>query len=128
MARRSGLNWLAGGAAGTMLVPALAVGTGMPFVVACAAGVLAGGGLVLLLAPATPFKALDASGAAKGKIEFARDLLTEAEPSAERLESAAKGIRADVVAERVHTWRASRAAYSRRLQRMRCGSTGHAGF
>jgi 5-bromo-4-chloroindolyl phosphate hydrolysis protein len=52
--------------------------------------------------PGTAFKALDASGVAKSKIEFARELLTEAEPSVERLESAAKGIRAEVVVERVH--------------------------
>jgi 5-bromo-4-chloroindolyl phosphate hydrolysis protein len=101
MIGRSGLNWLAGGAAGAVLVPVLALGVGIPFVVACAASVLAGGGLVLLLAPATRFKALDASGVAKGKIEFARELLTEADPFVVQLESAAKGIRATTVAERV---------------------------
>jgi len=102
MARRSGLNWLAGGAAGAILVPVLAVGVGIPFVLACSAGILAGGGVVLLLAPRTPFRALDASGVAKGKIEFARELLTEADPAVERLECAAKGIRTEVVAKRVH--------------------------
>lgn len=101
MAVRSGLNWLAGGAAGAAVVPVLALGVGIPFVVACAAGVLAGGGLVLLLAPGTRFKALDASGVAKGKIEFARELLTEADPFVAQLESAAKGIRAKTVAGRV---------------------------
>jgi 5-bromo-4-chloroindolyl phosphate hydrolysis protein len=101
MAGRSGLNWLAGGAAGAVLVPVLAVGVGIPFVVACAVGALAGGGLVLLLAPGTPFRALDASGVARGKIEFARELLTEADPFVERLESASKGIRAKTVAGRV---------------------------
>ena len=65
MARRSGLNWLAGGAAGAILVPVLAVGVGIPFVLACSAGILAGGGVVLLLAPRTPFRALDASGVAQ---------------------------------------------------------------
>jgi hypothetical protein len=33
------------------------------------------------------FKALEASGLARGKIEFARELLTEADPLVERLES-----------------------------------------
>jgi 5-bromo-4-chloroindolyl phosphate hydrolysis protein len=101
MAVPSGLNWLAGGAAGAVVVPLLALGIGLPFVVACAAGALAGGGLVLLLAPGTPFKALDASGVARGKIEFARELLTEADPFVERLEAAAKAIRAKTVAHRV---------------------------
>jgi 5-bromo-4-chloroindolyl phosphate hydrolysis protein len=101
MAGHSGLNWLAGGAAGAILVPALALGVGIPFVASCAVAVLAGSGLVLVLAPGTRFKALDASGVAKGKIEFARELLTEADPFVERLESAAKGIRAKTVAGRV---------------------------
>jgi 5-bromo-4-chloroindolyl phosphate hydrolysis protein len=101
MAGRSGLNWLAGGVAGAILVPTLALGVGIPFVMACATGVLAGGGLVLLLAPGTRFKALDASGVAKGKIEFARELLIEADPFVTQLESAAKGIRAKTVAGRL---------------------------
>jgi 5-bromo-4-chloroindolyl phosphate hydrolysis protein len=101
MAAPSGLNWLAGGAAGAVLVPLLALGAGLPFLVACAAGALAGGGVVLLLAPGTRFRALEASGLAKGKIEFARELLTEADPLVERLEAAAKAIRAKNVAERV---------------------------
>jgi len=101
MAERSGLNWLAGGAAGAILVPALALVAGLPFLVACAVGALAGGGVVLLLTPATRFKALEASGLARGKIEFARELLTEADPLVERLEEAAKAIRAKSIAERV---------------------------
>lgn len=101
MGGRSGLNWLAGGAAGAVLVPVLALGLGIPFVVACAVGVLAGGGVVLLLAPGTPFRALDASGVARSRIEFARELLTEADPCVDRLEAAAKAIQAEAVAERV---------------------------
>jgi 5-bromo-4-chloroindolyl phosphate hydrolysis protein len=102
MAGRSGLNWLAGGAAGAVLVPLLALGIGLPFLMACAASLLAGGGIVVLLAPATRFRALDASGVARGKIEFARELLTEADPFVDRLEAAGKAIRAKTVAERVH--------------------------
>jgi len=101
MGERSGLNWLAGGGAGALLVPVLALGVGLPFLVACAAGALAGGGLVLLFAPATRFKALEASGLARGKIEFARELLTEADPFVERLETTARAIRAKAIAERV---------------------------
>jgi 5-bromo-4-chloroindolyl phosphate hydrolysis protein len=101
MAGRSGLNWLAGGAAAAILVPVLALGPGLPFWIACIASVLAGGGLVLLLAPATRFKALDASGVARGKIAFARELLTEADPFISRLEAAAKAIRAKTAVDRV---------------------------
>jgi 5-bromo-4-chloroindolyl phosphate hydrolysis protein len=102
MTGRSGLNWLAGGAAAAILVPVLALGPGLPFWMACIASGLAGGGLVVLLAPATRFKALDASGVARGKIEFARELLTEADPFVGRLEAAAKAIQARMVADRVH--------------------------
>jgi len=97
----SGLNWLVGGAAGAVLVPMLALGAGLPFLVACGAGALMAGGVVLLLAPGTRFKALEASGIARGKIEFARELLIEADPLVSRLETAAKAIRAKTVAERV---------------------------
>jgi 5-bromo-4-chloroindolyl phosphate hydrolysis protein len=101
MAGPSGLNWLVGGAAGAVLVPMLALGAGLPFLVACGAGALMAGGVVLLLAPGTRFKALEASGIARGKIEFARELLIEADPLVSRLETAAKAIRAKTVAERV---------------------------
>src|SRR6266478_552462 len=101
MAGRSGLNWLAGGAAAAILVPVLALGPGLPFWIACIASALAGGGLVILLAPATRFKALDASGVARGKIAFARELLTEADPFISRLEAAAKAIRAKTDVDRV---------------------------
>jgi len=79
----------------------LALGAGLPFLVACGAGALMAGGVVLLLAPGTRFKALEASGIARGKIEFARELLIEADPLVSRLETAAKAIRAKTVAERV---------------------------
>jgi 5-bromo-4-chloroindolyl phosphate hydrolysis protein len=101
MAGPSGLNWLAGGAAGAVVIPVLALGVGLPFLVACVAGALAGGGVVLLLAPGTRFKALEASGIAKGKIEFARELLTEADPYVEKLEAFSRHIRSKTVADRV---------------------------
>jgi 5-bromo-4-chloroindolyl phosphate hydrolysis protein len=101
MAGRSGFNWLAGGAAAAILVPVLALGPGLPFWIACIASAMAGGGLVVLLAPAARFKALDASGVARGKIEFARELLTEADPLVGRLEAAAKAIQAKTVVDRV---------------------------
>ena len=60
----------------------LAIGVGLPFWLAGWSRSLAGGGLVVLLAPRQLFEGLDASGVARGKIELARELLTEAQPLA----------------------------------------------
>src|SRR5262245_40271746 len=97
----SGINWIAGGAAAAVLLPLLAIGVGMPFWIACIVSALAGGGIVVVLAPRDRFAALDASGIGRSKIEFARELLTEAEPFADRMDKAAAAIRAPKVAERV---------------------------
>ncbi|WP_027584443.1 5-bromo-4-chloroindolyl phosphate hydrolysis family protein [Bradyrhizobium sp. Ai1a-2] len=97
----SGLGWIAGGAAAAILLPGLAIGVGMPFWIALLVSALAGGGIVALMAPRRRFAELDASGAARGRIEFARELLTEAEPLTERMEAAAAAIRTRPVAERV---------------------------
>jgi 5-bromo-4-chloroindolyl phosphate hydrolysis protein len=104
-----GTNWIAGGAAAAVLLPVLVIGVGMPFWIACIIGAAAGGGLAVLLSPRKLFEGLDASGAARGKIEFARELLTDAEPLAVRLEVAVSSIRTPKVAERVrHLARVSR--------------------
>ncbi|MFH0299576.1 5-bromo-4-chloroindolyl phosphate hydrolysis family protein [Bradyrhizobium sp. 31Argb] len=97
----SGLGWIAGGAAAAILLPSLAIGVGMPFWIALLVSALAGGGVVAVMAPRRRFAELDASGAARGRIEFARELLTEAEPLTERMETAAAAIRTRAVAERV---------------------------
>jgi 5-bromo-4-chloroindolyl phosphate hydrolysis protein len=97
----SGLNWIAGGAAAAVLLPLLAVGVGMPFWIAGVVSAAAGGGLVVLFSPRKLFEQLDASGVAQGKIEFARDLLTDAEPFAVRLEIAVNSIRTPKVTDRV---------------------------
>ena len=97
----SGIDWIAGAVATAVLLPLLAIGIGMPFWIACIISVLAGGGVVAILAPRKLFAQLDASGAARGRIEFARELLTDAEPLAARLEVAVKSIRAAEVADRV---------------------------
>lgn len=98
----SGLNWVAAGLAAAILLPVLAIVLGIPFWVACIVSALAGGGILFLLAPRERFEGLEGAGVARGKIEFARELLAEAEPSIEQLESAAKSIRTKPVAERVH--------------------------
>lgn len=97
----SGTNWIAGGAAAAVLLPALAIGVGMPFWIAGVLSVVAGGGVAVVLSPRKLFERLDASGAAQGKIEFARDLLTDAEPFAVRLEIAVDSIRTAAVKDRV---------------------------
>jgi 5-bromo-4-chloroindolyl phosphate hydrolysis protein len=109
----SGMNWIAGGAAAAILLPLLAIAVGMPFWIACIISVTAGGGLVALLSPRKLFEGLDASGAARGKIEFARELLTDAEPLAVRLEVAVSSIGTQKVAERVrHLARISREIFA----------------
>ena len=82
------MNWIAGGGAAAILLPVLAIGVGMPFWVAAMISLAAGGELVVVLSPRKLFEGLDASGVARGKIEFARSLLTDAEPLAVRLEVA----------------------------------------
>ena len=97
----SGLDWIAGGVAAAILLPLLAVGVGMPFWIALPISALAGGGIIAVMAPKKLFAELDGSGAARGRIEFARELLTEAEPLTARMEAAAATIRSRAVAERV---------------------------
>jgi 5-bromo-4-chloroindolyl phosphate hydrolysis protein len=106
-------NWIAGGATAAVLLPVLAIGVGMPFWIACIIGATAGAGLAVMLSPRKLFEGLDASGVARGKIEFARGLLTDAEPLAVRLEVAVSSIRTPKVAERVrHLARVSREIFA----------------
>lgn len=97
----SGLGWIAGGAAAAVLLPTLAIGLAMPFWIALAISAAAGGGIGVALAPRNRFAALEASGVARGKIEFANELLAEAEPLAERMEYTASAIRTRAVADRI---------------------------
>jgi 5-bromo-4-chloroindolyl phosphate hydrolysis protein len=97
----SGTNWIAGGAVAAIVLPLLVIGAGMPFWMACIISAAAGGGLVVLFSPRKLFERLDFSGANRGKIEFARELLTDAEPLAARLEDAVRAIRTPKVADRV---------------------------
>jgi len=109
----SGMNWIAGGAAAAVLLPLLAITLDIPFWIACAVSATAGGGIVVMLSPRRPFEGLDASGAARGKIEFARELLTDAEPVAVRLEVSVSSIGTPKVAERVrHLARVSREIFA----------------
>jgi len=98
-AASSETGWIIGGIVAAAAVPALAIGAGMPFWLACIIGVVAGGGTVAVLAPRAAFPLLDASGVARGKVAFARELLTEAAPQAARLDVAAASIRERKVIE-----------------------------
>ena len=107
------MSWIAGGAAAAVLLPLLVFGTGIPLWVACLISVAAGGGLSVSLSPRKPFARLDNSGAARGKIAFARDLLTDAEPLAVRLEVAGSSIGTPKVAEHIrHMARMSREIFA----------------
>jgi 5-bromo-4-chloroindolyl phosphate hydrolysis protein len=94
-------GWIVGGVAAAVLLPVLTIGVGMPFWIACIVGALAGGGIVAVMAPRKLFAELDVSGIGRGRIEFARELLIEAEPLTGRLEAAADKIGTRPVAERV---------------------------
>lgn len=109
----SGMNWIVGGAAAAVMLPLLAIALDMPFWIAGVISATAGGGLVVMLSPRKLFEGLDASGAARGKIEFARELLTDAEPLAVRLEVAVSSIGTPKVTERVrHLARVSREIFA----------------
>ena len=97
----SGSNLVVGGVVGAILLPVLALGAAMPFWMAVLISAVAGCGTVAVVAPRQLFARLDASGAARGKIEFARELLTEAEPLTARLEEAAASIRTPKIAAHV---------------------------
>jgi 5-bromo-4-chloroindolyl phosphate hydrolysis protein len=100
-ATSTGFGWIVGGAAAAVLLPVLTIGVGMPFWIACVISALGGGGIIAMMAPRKLFAELDASGVGRGRIEFARELLTEAEPLTKRLEAAADKIRTRQVTERV---------------------------
>jgi 5-bromo-4-chloroindolyl phosphate hydrolysis protein len=96
----SGLNWIAGGAVAAILLPALALGVGLPFWLALAASAVAGWGVGVMLTPPRLFEALEASGLARAKLELARELLDDAEPLLRRIEEAATSIRNAAVGDR----------------------------
>jgi hypothetical protein len=84
-----GGNWIVGGVAAAMLLPALVFGLGLPFVVGLVISAVAFAGVVVLLAPRRLFEGIDVSRAGQGRIELARKVLTEAEPYRDKLKAAA---------------------------------------
>jgi 5-bromo-4-chloroindolyl phosphate hydrolysis protein len=94
-------NWIVAGVAAAVLVPALSFGLGVPFLVSTIIAVPVFAGLVVLLAPRKLFEGLDVNAIGRGRVDFARDLLNEATPSAERLRLVAGRIHDKDMAGRV---------------------------
>jgi len=86
-------NWIVAGLVAAALVPTLSLLGGLPLWIAVIIAAIAFGGLVLVLAPRRLFEGIDAKAIGSGRVDFARDLLGEAEPYAERLRAAASAIR-----------------------------------
>lgn len=82
-------NWLVAGLAAAILVPALSFGLGVPFLVSAIIAIPVFAGLVVLLAPRKLFEGMDVNALGRGRVAFARDLLKEAGPAADRLRAAA---------------------------------------
>jgi hypothetical protein len=80
-------NWIAAGVVAGIAIPILALVVGLPFAIAAGAGVIVFAGLVLLLAPRRLFEGIDVSKIARGRLDLARKVLTDATPLVERLEA-----------------------------------------
>lgn len=94
-------NWIVAGLAAAIVVPVLSFLAGMPIWIAAIIGLLVFIGLIFVLAPKRMFEGLDAKAIGRGRLEFARDLLSTAAPAAERLEASANQIGSKDVAKRV---------------------------
>jgi 5-bromo-4-chloroindolyl phosphate hydrolysis protein len=94
-------NWIIAGLVAALLVPGLSFYAGIPFWISAVIAAIVFAGLVLLLSPRQLFEGVDAKAIGTGRVAFARDLLNEAQPSAERLRTSAGGIRDKETAARV---------------------------
>jgi 5-bromo-4-chloroindolyl phosphate hydrolysis protein len=94
-------NWIAAGIVAAVLIPLLVFGLRLPFAVGAGAGAIVFAGLTFLLTPRRLFEGIDVSKVARGRLDLARRVLTEAEPAVERLKSVAGRIRNTAIAARV---------------------------
>ncbi len=94
-------NWIVAGFIAAVMVPALSFLAGMPIWIAAIIGFLVFVGLIFVLAPKRMFEGLDAKAIGKGRLDFARDLLSAAAPAAQRLEVSATRISSRETAKRV---------------------------
>lgn len=93
-------NWILAGIAAAVALPLL-VWLGMPFWIALVIVLVAFAGLLLLLAPKTLFEGLNFAGIGKERVAFARDLLVDAAPSAERLKDVGRRIKNPEIRQRI---------------------------
>jgi 5-bromo-4-chloroindolyl phosphate hydrolysis protein len=94
-------NWLVAGLVAALLVPGLSFLAHIPFLVSVLIAAPVFAGLVILLAPKKLFEGIDVNAVGSGRVAFARELLSAAAPSAERLKTAATEIRDKEVGPRV---------------------------
>jgi len=94
-------NWIVAGLAAALLVVGLTVIGNMPFLVATIIAAFVFTGLVFVLSPRKLFEGIDARTIGSGRVEFARDLLTEATPALDKLRVVAGHIRDKDIAARV---------------------------
>lgn len=94
-------NWLIAGVAAALAIPVLVFGLALPLALALGLGALGFVGLVFVLAPRRVFEGIDVSRVARGRLDLARQVLTDAEPRISRLDEAAGTIRSAVVKAQV---------------------------
>lgn len=94
-------NWMVAGLVAAILVPGLSFGLGVPFLISAIIAVPVFAGLVILLAPRKLFEGMDVNALGRGRVAFARDLLNEASPAAERLRAVAGRIGDKTMANRI---------------------------
>ncbi|WP_434722475.1 5-bromo-4-chloroindolyl phosphate hydrolysis family protein [Mesorhizobium sp. RIZ17] len=85
-------NWIVAGLVSAALLIGLGTLTRFPFLVSAVISVLVFFGLVFVLAPRQLFEGLDLRSIGGGQVAFARELLAQAQPAADRLAAAAGSI------------------------------------
>jgi len=96
-------NWLVAGIVSALVLVGLTAFTQFPFIVSLIIAVLVFAGLVFLLAPRRLFEGINVKALGSGQMAFARDLLTQAAPFAERLRAASGKIEDKAVGAKVKT-------------------------
>ncbi len=82
-------NWIAAGVVSAALLLGLSFLTHFPFLVSAIIAALVFAGLVIVLAPRQLFEGLDLRSISGSRVAFARELLAQAQPAADRLAAAA---------------------------------------
>jgi len=82
-------NWIVAGLVSAALLVGLSLLTHFPFLVSAIIAALVFAGLVFVLAPRQLFEGLDLNSIGGSRLAFARELLAQAQPAADRLAAAA---------------------------------------